>query len=551
MDMSSMSYEQVQQLERDAGVSRPLEDMLAAKDLHPFIDWQSGDNAWWYDEHGPVTWYKTNEPLSIEDTKQHRLSKLLQATAMPMWWRMHDQSLARIRLASTAEGTPLGIIAGVELDALQALLAPSPFGRGTETVYDDAVRRGKEVTASQMHIVPDWPFKPDYDPPSPNPFEQLAGCIQDGLFPGRPVKIVFYKLALYEPGGHFQLHRDSTHADSHHGTLLLACSTRDQSYKGGELVLCGDGDEQLFSLLPGDALAFYTDVRHAVSPVTSGTRITLQFDIYLEDDSINRPHTLACVPVRINPPLEAVKPVIARYRCCSSCPADSRLTDCECWHDEDDLDPLREFITYYNNKKMYDYEGNSSRRSDYVPFASGGKGAQLTACPNDAADAFVSALVDTLHSPTASIEANAEVPRTVLFLLCHLYRRSSIQPFFLKGADAALYARLASIPQLQVQLHPVIYSLVLPDDPRKLPRQTLAFAGPFESGSPPTVEQPVLILDRGEGAMTHIHRGPLSTGNESVGFYDRYLAGAMFVTLAASQDPEEPSSATVAPTAET
>ena len=108
------------------------------------------------------------------------------------------------------------------------------------------------------------------------------------MFPGREVNVKLYKLAIYEPGGHFDWHMDSTHSDKHHATLLLALNT---SWEGGDLVLRRNGVETHVDLRPQNpapswielrAVAFFTDTEHRVEPVKFGIRIVLQFDVELE-----------------------------------------------------------------------------------------------------------------------------------------------------------------------------------------------------------------------------------------------------------------------------
>ncbi|KIK34124.1 hypothetical protein CY34DRAFT_68126, partial [Suillus luteus UH-Slu-Lm8-n1] len=75
-----------------------------------------------------------------------------------------------------------------------------------------------------------------------------------------------YKLAIYGEGGHFDWHRDSTHSDAHHGTVLVSLNTE---WEGGNLLLRHQGPV---------VVAFYTDTEHKVMPVTKGTRLMLQYD---------------------------------------------------------------------------------------------------------------------------------------------------------------------------------------------------------------------------------------------------------------------------------
>ncbi|KAE9409280.1 hypothetical protein BT96DRAFT_795100, partial [Gymnopus androsaceus JB14] len=98
------------------------------------------------------------------------------------------------------------------------------------------------------------------------------------------VTVKLHKLAVYQQGGHFGWHKDTTHSDNHHGTVLVSLNT---SWKGGELCLRHRGVEIMFDMVNSDpegvalqVVAFYTDVEHKVNVVTEGLRIILQYDVY-------------------------------------------------------------------------------------------------------------------------------------------------------------------------------------------------------------------------------------------------------------------------------
>ena len=140
---------------------------------------------------------------------------------------------------------------------------------------DPSYRSGREIPAVDIGFGKDL-------------FRYVKGDVNVGMFPARQVELKLYKLAVYETGGHFDWHRDSTHSDKHHATLLVALNT---FWKGGDLVLRRNDIETHVDLRPksGDtedsdepilqAVAFFTDTEHHVEPVTEGIRIVLQYDI--------------------------------------------------------------------------------------------------------------------------------------------------------------------------------------------------------------------------------------------------------------------------------
>jgi len=175
---------------------------------------------------------------------------------------------------------------------------PSFFGKGSETVFDESVRKGKEIKADRLELL----YYSKYDKKSiSNYLEEIVNnAMPKEIFHHdfQPV-VRFCKLAIYEEGGHFVEHKDTTHADSHIATLLIALKSE---HTGGDLLLrLGDetnGEkvrwstaatkEQLESeeeYAENKFCLFYTDVNHQVEAVTSGLRAVLQFDVLVPDDA--------------------------------------------------------------------------------------------------------------------------------------------------------------------------------------------------------------------------------------------------------------------------
>src|SRR6202044_2252490 len=128
-------------------------------------------------------------------------------------------------------------------------------------------RRGHEIPAADIRLKADGLMK------------SLQKSMNTIMFPRRTIELKLYKLAVYETGGHFDWHMDSTHSDMHHGTLLVALNT---SWEGGHLLLRRNGIETRVDLRPQpylQAVSFFTDTEHRVEPVKGGVRIILQYDI--------------------------------------------------------------------------------------------------------------------------------------------------------------------------------------------------------------------------------------------------------------------------------
>ncbi|OJA11755.1 hypothetical protein AZE42_06318 [Rhizopogon vesiculosus] len=174
------------------------------------------------------------------------------------------------------KGEKAGTWQNPDVAVFQKHATPSPFGRGEETVMDPSYRRGTELKADDIS------FSSLY---KQGITKYLEKELAPAMFVGKKLKIELYKLAIYEEGGHFDWHRDSTHSDAHHGTVLFALNTE---WEGGELMLRHGGIEANIDMHPvplrGQELrpivvAFYTDTEHKVMPVTKGVRVVLQYNV--------------------------------------------------------------------------------------------------------------------------------------------------------------------------------------------------------------------------------------------------------------------------------
>jgi hypothetical protein len=152
------------------------------------------------------------------------------------------------------------------VDTIKKVACISPFGKGTETVIDTSVRNALELNSSQIECK--------------NLTLKLSKELKQ-IAPHNKVLVpVFYKLHIYEPGGHFDFHRDTLHGDNHYATLVYTLSS---DYSGGEFVLESNQKEHEFNLRTTEFIVFSTDLKHKIKPVTSGNRIVLQFDVYIND----------------------------------------------------------------------------------------------------------------------------------------------------------------------------------------------------------------------------------------------------------------------------
>ncbi|KAK0244884.1 hypothetical protein EDD85DRAFT_760049, partial [Armillaria nabsnona] len=215
----------------------------------------------------------------------------------------------------------------------------------------------------------------------------------------KEVDVSFYKLALHDKGGHFDWHRDSTHGDDHHSTVLVALNT---AWQGGALRLRHGGEETVVDLQPKvkkadgkpqpkihlKAIVFYTDVEHKVEPVTEGVRIILQYDVFV------------------------------------SKPSRSSTPNCDL---EDSILDMVVFCShmgcYHHNNELQAPSGLSKESSLLV-------------------------LVDVIHEIIDNGTEEVGIP------LRHLYRQASIRKEYFKDFNAIIFASISKV--FDVELVPVI-----------------------------------------------------------------------------------------------
>ena len=179
----------------------------------------------------------------------------------------HLQQLSHVDLAEGGGTHYLAIIKTIaEHDYyLVSILSLAELQRkiqGTETVVDINVRNSFEI---------------DMEPLIYETYRKLQREIPlEKLSPGNYVSLRPYKLVLYQEGGHFDAHRDTVRGEDHIGTLVVILNSE---YTGGELEVTHHGHTESVTG-PYSWVAMYGDCLHQIKPVTSGTRVSLIFDIH-------------------------------------------------------------------------------------------------------------------------------------------------------------------------------------------------------------------------------------------------------------------------------
>jgi predicted 2-oxoglutarate/Fe(II)-dependent dioxygenase YbiX len=153
----------------------------------------------------------------------------------------------------------------------------APYGKGTETIVDENVRKVWELDASKVS--------------NGNQTWQrflaktLRDCEKKLDLQGQTLVAYPYKLLVYEEGSFFLAHQDTEKEDGMVATLVVALPS---THQGGELTITHQdksvsvdfSDEtKRYSF---QSVMFYADCYHEVSPVKKGYRLVLTYNICLK-----------------------------------------------------------------------------------------------------------------------------------------------------------------------------------------------------------------------------------------------------------------------------
>ncbi len=159
------------------------------------------------------------------------------------------------------------------LSIIETVAEKAPYGKGAETLVDEAVRKVWQITPDKITLQ-----GAKWDKST----QKLLDRVGEGFGLNKDsFTMELYKLLVYDEGGFFVAHRDSEKAKGMFGTLVV---TLPSEHEGGELIVRHGGVEQVFNLNCYDTeeicyAAFYTDCEHEVLPVKSGYRICLIYNL--------------------------------------------------------------------------------------------------------------------------------------------------------------------------------------------------------------------------------------------------------------------------------
>ena len=162
-----------------------------------------------------------------------------------------------------------------QIDALIKAAERAPYGKGTRTLVDTAVRDCWQIDADRIRLGGHaWPAT----------FRKVMDLVATGLglaesrLDAKP-----YKLLVYRKGGFFAAHRDTEKIPGMVATLSLALPAKGS---GGELLIRHGDEETVFDMRAQEPseltfAAFYADCLHEARPVTEGHRVSLVFNLFI------------------------------------------------------------------------------------------------------------------------------------------------------------------------------------------------------------------------------------------------------------------------------
>ncbi|MCZ2340670.1 MAG: 2OG-Fe(II) oxygenase [Bacteroidales bacterium] len=182
--------------------------------------------------------------------------------------------------------------------SLIAACQVAPYGKGTETLVDERVRKTFELDPTQFTLSPEW---------NTAIAEVTRTTAQSLGLPAERLKAHLYKLLVYEKGGFFLPHRDSEKLDRMIASMIVVLPN---PFDGGRLIVRhNDNDERLSFQEAATGknacfAVFFADCKHEVEKVQSGVRLVLAYNMVLtpQANELTKNPTTS-----INPLTEAIK----------------------------------------------------------------------------------------------------------------------------------------------------------------------------------------------------------------------------------------------------
>ena len=174
------------------------------------------------------------------------------------------------------------------LNKMQASTQKSKFGRGTQTIYDSNTRNSFELNKNQFKL-------PKFETDSKKSY--LLETIRKSLMPHIDFIIAEpYKLIIYEKGCFFNKHKDHKSTPLHFGSLILLLPYKN-GYQNGDFILEKQNNKEIKKFVwklnnrvknnECQYISFYTDINHEIKEITAGVRISIVFQLYINEEFFN------------------------------------------------------------------------------------------------------------------------------------------------------------------------------------------------------------------------------------------------------------------------
>jgi hypothetical protein len=154
---------------------------------------------------------------------------------------------------------------------------PARYGRGEQTLLDRGIRDTWAIPKSRVKI-----DKRRWNQTLLPVLDRLGHDL--GLPSGCTLRAELHSMLVYAPGQFFVQHQDSEKDDAMVGSLVVGLPS---TFKGGALEVRHSGETATYrgSKKNLSFVAFYSDCRHQVKPVTSGYRVVLTYNLLLRGDT--------------------------------------------------------------------------------------------------------------------------------------------------------------------------------------------------------------------------------------------------------------------------
>lgn len=162
------------------------------------------------------------------------------------------------------------------VQALKDVASQAPYGKGAETIVDIAVRNSLQIDPSIVKMKnPKWNLA----------LQALVESVAEKLgASSKHVEVDFYKVLLYEAGGHFKPHKDTEKVAGMFATLVVQFPC---SFSGGSFIVRHRGIERSFLADETDQgaafefryVAHYADCEHEVLEVMAGVRLAAVYSL--------------------------------------------------------------------------------------------------------------------------------------------------------------------------------------------------------------------------------------------------------------------------------